>query len=286
MPRVRSKRWCFTLNNPSLEEKESIQKILGDLRECSEVSIKGVDITYLIYGEEQVTTLHYQGYLELKSKTSMSTLKRFLKRAHWEKAKGTSKQASEYCKKDGQFEEAGTMLPGQGARTDLMEIKAQIEEGVDEKEIASNFFSRWVVYRRSFQAYAALIGNKRGWQTRTHVYWGKTGTGKTRFVWDQVMDSSVWTPGDYKWFDGYSGQDIVIIDDFRGEYQLQMLLKLLDRYPMQVPVKGGFTEWAPKKVYITSNINPNEWYPLADRYSLAAMFRRFDLVQACFDNLY
>lgn len=251
-------------------------------------SQKELKLTYLIFGTEigESGTPHLQGYMESASKTSMSTLKKLIPKAHWEKAKGTSKQASEYCKKDGQYKEAGNLAPGQGTRSDLLEIKDKIDNGATEQEIAEEHFSKWVVYRRSFQAYATLTSSKRAWITKCHVYWGKTGTGKTRFVWDQVMDSDVWTPGDYNWFDGYRGQPIVIIDDYRGEYKLQLLLKLLDRYPMQVPIKGGFVEWKPKKVYITSNIHPNDWYPQADRFSIGAMFRRFSLVEACFENLY
>ena len=174
----------------------------------------------------------------------------------------------------------------QGKRNDLLEIKEQIDNGATELEIASEHFSKWVVYRRSFQAYATLKATQRNWPTKTFVLWGKTGTGKTRFAMDQIMDLTYWTPGDYKWFDGYTGQDIVVFDDYRGEYKLQMLLKLLDRYQMQVPIKGGFTEWAPKKIYITSNIHPNDWYPMADRYSMSAMFRRFSRVEAVFESLY
>lgn len=279
---IRGKRWCFTLNNPTAQEKEFILQQMDLIKETT----SEWNLTYLIFGRECQSTQHLQGYLELSKKTSLSTLKKFLTRAHWEKAKGTPTQASDYCKKDGDFEESGTLSVGQGHRTDLLEIKEKIENGAKELEIADQHFSQWVVYRRSFQAYSTLISKKRNWETRTHVYWGKTGTGKTRFVWDQVMDSSVWTPGDYKWFDGYSGQSIVIIDDYRGEYPLQLLLKLLDRYPMQVPIKGGFTQWAPKKIYITSNIHPNDWYLAADRYSVSAMFRRFDLVQSCFEDLF
>lgn len=280
MPRIRSKRWCFTLNNPTEEESDFMSTLIQDLTKCTELKL-----TYLCFGKEQVSTPHLQGYLELSQKTSLSTMKTFLTRAHWEKAKGTSEQASAYCKKDGNFQESGTLMQ-QGQRTDLIEIKSKIEEGIKEVDIAEQHFSQWVVYRRSFQAYATLLARRRNWNTKVHVFWGKTGTGKTRFVMDQIQDSDLWTPGDYKWFDGYHGQKIVLLDDYRGEYKLQMLLKLLDRYPMQVPIKGGFTQWSPTKVYITSNCHPNDWYPLADRYSISAMFRRFSLVESCFENIY
>jgi hypothetical protein len=286
MPRQRAKRWCFTLNNPTEEENGLLLLYVQQLNSETPGGLSNPKLTYLVFGKEAVSTPHLQGYLETKTKTSLSSMKKFLKRAHWEKAKGSPKQASDYCKKDGDYEEGGDLSPGQGHRSDLVEIKKKIDEGASELEIADQHFAKWVVYRRSFQAYSTLIASKRNFMTKTHVYWGKTGTGKTRFCYNQVMDEECWSPGDYKWFDGYRGQPIVILDDFRGEYKLQMLLKLLDRYPLQVPIKGGFTEWKPRKVYITSNIHPNDWYPLADRYSLSAMFRRFSLVQACFNSIY
>lgn len=278
----RSKRWCFTLNNPTDQEKELLATLIS-----GENPIQGsVQLTYLVFGRERVSTDHLQGYLETSQKVTLKKLKVLVPRAHWEKAKGTSKQASDYCKKDNDFDEWGTLSVGQGARTDLIKIKEAIDDGKSEEYIADNFFSKWVVYRRSFQAYATLKRTDRHFATVTHVYWGKTGTGKTRFVMDQIMDDDYWSPGDYKWFDGYSGQKIVVLDDYRGEYPLQMLLKLLDRYPMSVPIKGGFVNWCPKKIYITSNIHPNCWYSEADPFSISAMYRRLTKIEACFEDLY
>lgn len=245
--------------------------------------------TYLIFGKEHgsiTETFHLQGYVEVSSKTSLSTMKKFLGRAHWEKARGSAKDASAYCMKEGDYQEWGTISPGQGTRTDLEEIRSLISKGASDKEIADQYFSQWIYHRKSFQEYRLLSSEPRDFETITHVYWGKTGTGKTRFVLDQIMDSSYWMPGDYHWFDGYTGQDIVILDDYRGEYKLQLLLKLLDRYPMSVPIKGGFTNWRPRKVYITSNIHPHSWYPREDAYSIAAMFRRLHLIESVFFNLY
>lgn len=283
MKRLRSKRWCFTLNNPTEEEKEFILQQILDFEK--EERQRQWNLTYLCFGEEKVSTDHYQGYVELSQKTSLSMMKTFLQRAHWEVSKGNSKQASDYCKKDGNYKEAGQLMR-QGKRTDLDVIKKDIENGATEEDIANSYFGLWVVYRRSFQRYATLQAVDRSWKPVTHVYWGKTGTGKTRFVMDQIQDSDFFIPGDYTWFDGYTGQRIVILDDYRGEYKIQLLLKLLDRYPMSVPIKGGFVKWAPTKVYITSNIHPKMWYPVADPFSVAAMNRRFDLVEAVFDSLY
>lgn len=132
----------------------------------------------------------------------------------------------------------------------------------------------------------ALKQTPRNFKTKVFVLWGPTGTGKTRFAHDQIMNTSSWSPGDYAWFDGYIGQDIVIFDDYRGEYPLQMLLKLLDRYPMRVPVKGGFTTWRPRKVYITSNLSPRAWYPTEDLVSIDALFRRLESIEEVKENLY
>lgn len=271
------------MNNPTQEEEEFIQQVMGEFDK--DIAERTWPLTYLVFGKEAVSTYHLQGYVELSKKISLSKMKTFLSRAHWEKAKGNSLQASSYCKKDGDFQEGGLLMK-QGQRSDLEEIKSKIESGASEMEIASEHFSKWVVYRRSFQAYATLISPIRKWETQCHVYWGKTGTGKTRFVMDQVMDQEYYSPGDYDWFDGYAGQPIVIIDDFRGEYKLQFLLKLLDRYPMSVKVKGSFANWCPKKVYITSNIHPSKWYPDADPYSMMALYRRLTVVEAVFDKLY
>lgn len=78
------------------------------------------------------------------------------------------------------------------------------------------------------------------------------------------------------WFDGYEGQENVLFDDFHGGvFKLPYLLKLLDRYPMRVPVKGGFVQWKPRRIFITSNIDPDLWFSNANREHVAALNRRF-----------
>lgn len=158
-------------------------------------------------------------------------------------------------------------------------IKEKLDNGATDKDIADEHFGSWVRYSKAFQQYRTLNLQDRNWKTIVHVLWGRTGTGKTRFCVDQTMNSPYWSPGDYQWYDGYNGQKIVIFDDYRGEYPIQQLLKLLDRYPMNVPIKGGFVKWSPTKIYITSNLPPSDWYPNSDGRTRAALMRRLDNVE-------
>ena len=39
-----------------------------------------------------------------------------------------------------------------------------------------------------------------------------------------------------------------------------MFLRLTDRYPMRVPIKGGFVDWVPVRIWITANYGPDILY--------------------------
>lgn len=122
-----------------------------------------------------------------------------------------------------------------------------------------------------------MHSTQRTWVCSVIVYWGRTGAGKTRAVYDNLPTQDIIYPHPGgQWFDGYDGQPIVLFDDYGGsEFKITYLLKLLDRYPMRVPVKGGFVSWTPTEIYITSNKDPRTWYSNANPEHVAAMFRRF-----------
>ena len=56
-------------------------------------------------------------------------------------------------------------------------------------------------------------------------------------------------------------QETVIIDDFYGWMPFDTLLRLTDRYPMLVDIKGGAVQFTAKRIIITSNEVPDNWYP-------------------------
>lgn len=237
-------------------------------------------LVYLVFGRErgEQGTPHLQGFLQHSSRRTLAYNKREVHAAaHWEIARGTPAEASEYCKKDGDFEEFGEMAKGQGARNDLQAVVQLIKDGASKRKIADEHPAAVLRYGRGIDA--LRICQKpptRVGPPYIQVHWGETGLGKTRRVHTECPEAEeLWVHPGGKWFDGYDGQKNVLFDDFDGGwYKLGYLLKLLDRYTFQVPIKGGFTWWNPTNIYITSNVDPREWYAGANEAQQKALMRR------------
>ena len=103
------------------------------------------------------------------------------------------------------------------------------------------------------------------------VFWGRTGTGKSKRAWDEGGLQSYPKDPRTKFWDGYSGQRTVIIDEFRGAIDIGHLLRWLDRYPVIVEIKGSSTRLVAETIYITSNLDPRMWYPDLDPETLSAL---------------
>lgn len=109
------------------------------------------------------------------------------------------------------------------------------------------------------------------------VFWGRSGTGKTRRAWDEAGPQGYSKDPSTKWFDGYDCQECVVIDEFRGQIGIAHLLRWLDRYPVRVETKGGSRALMASKFFITSNLSPEQWYPDIDAETLAALRRRINV---------
>jgi DUF971 family protein len=259
----RGPNWCFTINNYDEATQEALRSL------CADASSH---VRYIIFGREtgRNGTDHLQGYLQFTKKKRLGGVKRTagFARAHLELARGTFEDNRKYCSKGEDFEEYGIPVVKAGQRTDLMSMKAMIDEGKTELEVAEANFSCWANNYKALDRYRQMKSARRNWKTVVIVLIGPTGVGKTRFVFDQPDDRElyVWNySGRDVWFDGYYGQDRVLFDDFDwGQIPYRMMLRLLDRYPCKVPVKGSWAEWKPRKIYITSNREINQWYPNED----------------------
>ena len=116
------------------------------------------------------------------------------------------------------------------------------------------------------------------------MFWlyGSPGIGKSRLARDlseayTVSQAEVYTKsGGTKWWDGYTGQPVVIWDEIEQDYPWNNLLQVLDRYPMTVEVKGGHTSMLARLIIITSNFSPEELF--GDKQNYTALKRRLTLI--------
>jgi len=272
----RTKNWCWTLNNYTPEEQQQIERL------CAEEAA-----TYVCFGQEVGAqgTRHLQGYCEVATRKRIAGIKALsgLSRAHLEPRRGSQEQAIEYCRKDGQFSEFGTKsVVSQGKRSDLDAFKESIDAGRSEAEVADDYFGVWSRHPELYHRYKRLKSAKQARDIRVVFLWGEPGTGKTRGVFETYPDAWINSDPSLQWFDGYNGESIVLLDDYRGQASDAFILKLLDRYPMQVPVKGGFRDWLPTTIFVTSNCDPREMHvPVAQAFR-----RRIHAIHHLQGNLY
>lgn len=234
--------------------------------------------TYVIVGDETAPSTgnpHYQGYVEWKNARTENAVRKINKEIHWEVAQGTAKQNKVYNTKESLLCEYGT--PGhQGSRTDILNVKKILLNGGSMRDV--------VLSTTSYQA--ARFGElfrrhipdttKRNWKPEVYWFWGPTGTGKSGFANKLAPDA--WTSGrTLEWWEGYSGQSDVIIDDFRKDFcTFHDLLRIIDRYPYKCNIKFSSHELLAKRIFITSCYPPTKVYET--REDLAQLVRRIDRV--------
>lgn len=121
--------------------------------------------------------------------------------------------------------------------------------------------------------HAVCIGMERS----IYVFWGRTGTGKSRRAWDEAgLEAYVKDPRS-KFWDGYSAQEHVVMDEFRGGIDISHVLRWFDRYPCRVEIKGSSRPLLCSKIWITSNLDPRLWYPDCDQETVDALMRRLTI---------
>lgn len=153
-----AKRWCFTINNPTDDEKAAL---------VSNAPPNGETFKYLVFGREvgESGTPHLQGFLILSTKLRLRNVKQLagLHRAHLEVSRGTPKEASDYCKKDGDYDEFGELPSSQGTRTDFESLKEWIkaqDPAPTRSDLAENFPSLYGRYKQSCLEFVEMFGRR------------------------------------------------------------------------------------------------------------------------------
>lgn len=268
MAHEKKRNWCFTINNPQE----------GWFEACFAVPSR-----YTVVGKEvgESGTPHLQGFIVFQNARTLSAVKNSLPgQAHLEFMRGTFKQAADYCKKEGNFVEHG-ILPADPEDKGDKEKKRwalALEEARTTGEVGDPQIA--FVHARNVDYIHRQALNKRvlvDTETKHQWYWGGTGTGKSRKARTE-------NPGAYlkmcnKWWDGYMGQEVVLIEDFDKKHDVLVHhMKLwADRYPFLAEVKGASCNIRPRLIIVTSNYHPRDiWTEESD---LGPILRRFHVTE-------
>lgn len=235
---------CYTLNNWTDTEYNLLKEL---------------SYTYQVIGKEigEGGTPHLQGYIEFKNRMRFSTLKKKLPRLHIEARKGTALQASDYCKKEGNYEVFGT-ISEQGKRNDILAATQMILDKKPLKEIANANPEVFVKYHKGLMAFKNIQYEDRTAKPEVRWRWGPAGSGKTRYCIEKHL--SHYIKDGTMWWDGYEQEEAIIIDDFDGHWPYRDLLRLLDRYKYQGQYKGGYIKINSPFIYITCEYPPSYFW--------------------------
>jgi len=273
--------WVYTFNNYGTADVRNIKALSA---------VRGNKVRYSVFGYEvsKTGTPHLQGYIHFETRKRFSTIKNLIgDTIHLEPLAGTPQQASDYCKKDGNFWENGTLPEdvGQGTRNDLIDIKTRIDGGASADDIGSvpEHFGNYVRYNRGFRSYENTLVRPRNFKSQVCVFYGEPGTYKS-FSANRYKDSyEVVRPTGKNqpvWFDGYNPRNHVCVsfDDFYGWMPFHSLLQICDRYGCRVQVKGDTKQFRPAFVVFTSNVHPERWYKYDEHMQYSAIERRINFV--------
>lgn len=289
------RKWNITINNP-LDYGFTHQKI----KDCIE-SLKSVK--YWAMCDEMGSTLHTHIIIYRNGQILFQTLKKLFPPAHIEKMLGTVVENREYLMKDGKwkgtdkeetklvntFEEFGTIPEErQGQRNDLTALYDMIKDGKSNYEILEdnpNYMMQLEKVERCreilrYEQFKNIV-------REIHVeYWfGDPGSGKTSGVYKLYggYDKVYRVTDNRNPWDGYKGQDVILFDDFRAcDFDINILLKWLDIYPLELPCRYNNKQACFTHIYFTSNISFDQLYRTVqteDASTWNAFCRRFNLIK-------
>lgn len=219
---------------------------------------------------------HWQIVVSFPKKVSLVAVRRIFGAVHAEATR--SEAARAYCFKEdtrvqGTQFELGTLAIRRSSATDWNLVRASAQSG-DLDSIPADIYVRCYHQLRRISAdHVRPLAIVRSCE----VFWGRTNSGKSQRAWAEGGLLAYGKDPRTKWWDGYLGEEHVIIDEFRGTIDVTHLLRWLDRYPVRVECKGSSLPLSATKFWITSNLDPRDWYPDLDSETLSALMRRLNI---------
>lgn len=273
------RKWFFTLWKMDINWEE-LKEDYSDI------------IRYLVVQKELTPTTnkeHWQGAIHMRNACRMNKIRRLFNLGKGADSgdirpqMGNNKQVRDYCLKARtslgfQFEFGKPSL--QGIREDIEDIKKRIEKGENDYHISQDHFGQYAQKHKWFAKYRGLHlaeKSKKFRHLNVKFLSGPTACGKTRYAYEKHDINDIFKincSDGLKWFDGYEGQSVLILDEFKNQVPLTRLLDLLDGYQCRLEYKGGMTYAQWTTVYITSNLHEEEVYPSQTKTLVEPLWRR------------
>lgn len=176
----------------------------------------------------------------------------------------------------------------QGERTDLLQIRDMAKKGMDFTQIvdvdevcASAMRCVKAIDRISDSSEERRRSALGQIPTEVICLYGKSGTGKTHDAFHKYGSAvKVESQNDKLYLSNYNPKvhKTLVIDEFKSNIPLFLLLQIMDGYPTSFAVRYGtvWNWW--DRVVITSQNSPKEWYPNITEEEREALMTRFDKV--------
>lgn len=289
----KSKYWDFTFNNPPIANGDKDHEEFHDY--MSGLVTNG-DIEWAVWQYEVGAsgTPHYQGMVCFHAQKRCREAQKFIIGSSMRPIEPHKLNAAiTYCTKEdgmkasshriaGPWNVGEAHLPRKNTKSEggaWSQIREMVMRGATDLELDEKFPMQFHANYNAIQRMRALHYEAQPVSYRplhvTLVY-GESELGKSRYIFEN-------NPRAYKknctnkWWDNYSRQDTIVLEDYYGSFTCHELFNILDGYPMHVEVKGSHVDARWTRIFITSNKLPHEWYKNAlknNNIEPHALFRR------------
>lgn len=262
----------------------------------------------LVWQEElghETGTPHMQGYIKFNDRIRVSQVKDFFiavtdkldtslqefagvdgLQVHLQVANGSPAQNYAYCTKEdtrnGTQYEFGNFGVAQGKRSDLLALRdALVQQRPMEEIVTDDVLAPIAARHIPYVKFTMDIVNKPPQRPNTYVILclGLPGAGKTYCATHpragEEDHEAYYKDGASEFWEGYSGQKKVILDEFSERSLGPLVLqRVCDIYPMTVNKKGSSYPLMAEDFRITSNFEIQYWFTSKTAYAPHALYRR------------
>lgn len=273
---TQSRKWSLVINNPQ-ECGLDHSAIVEILRKFSPA--------YFCMADEIATTGTYHTHIFLYSPSPIrfSTVKNRFSTAHIDKTYGSAKENRDYIRKEGKWAEtdkAETKVPDtflewgdmpaekEEKAPQMYKLIQEVRDGISTANIIEGSPNLAFRVRDIDTLRQTLLSDRYASENRKIEVWyifGASGTGKTRGIYERHDAKDICRITNYRngrgiSFDGYTGQDVLVFEEFHSQIPIEDMLNYLDIYPLSLPARYSDRVACYTRVYITSNLPLEKQY--------------------------